>query len=746
MKFSSTFLLKRRNFKQIKFCNAQQWFGNQNFFKFRIFVFLIIALTSQFLQAQQTISGYITDKSKNPISGANVYLKGTYDGAISDTLGYFSFSTSTTGTQTLIVSFLSFETKEITAPITDFRELPITLTQKFDALDAVVLNAGNFEAGTATKASVLKPLDILTTAGSVGNIITALETLPGTQSVGESGRLFVRGGDASETQTYVDGLRVAQPYSASVQNLPSRGRFSPYLFKGMSFSTGGYSAEYGNALSSVLLMDTKNDAEEDNTEISVMTLGLGLGKTKNWEKSSLQLNVNYTNMSPYQSVIEQDLKFNKPYRSLSGEAVYKNELPNGLFKLYTAYNRAAVNVTQPTPDSLRTVDLTNNNFYANASYTGSLGKKWHLFSGISFGNSKNDIDLATESIDDSENSFHLKSKISKRFSNFIKLNAGAEFFVTDFQQEYKNLTENFNPTYRSGLFSAFTEVDIYFSSALAAKIGLRATNDDLLDNSFLSPRLSLAYRLTENQQLSAAFGNFRQQPSQEYLKFNSNLFQQKATHFIANYQFTKNQKLLRVEAYYKDYENLLTFTGDELEYTSVLTNSGSGFAKGIDVFWRDEHVRNLEYWISYSYIDTKRKFRNYPEKVTPNFVADHNFSLVTKYWIKDLRSQIGFTYNFSSGRPYNNPNTPRFMASKTKDYNNLSFNWAYLLSKQQILYLSVSNVLNTSNVYGYNYSNTLSKNGTYNSVAITPTADRFFFVGFFWTISANKNRNQLDQL
>ena len=86
------------------------------------------------------------------------------------------------------------------------------------------------------------------------------------------------------------------------------------------------------------------------------------------------------------------------------------------------------------------------------------------------------------------------------------------------------------------------------------------------------------------------------------------------------------------------------------------------------------------------------------------------------------------------------------MHSKTKDYNSLSINWAYLVSQQKILYFSVTNVLGTQNVYGYEYANSPDSSGVYNRRAIMPTADRFFFVGFFWTISDNKKENQLENL
>ncbi|MND78310.1 hypothetical protein D3C80_700210 [compost metagenome] len=86
------------------------------------------------------------------------------------------------------------------------------------------------------------------------------------------------------------------------------------------------------------------------------------------------------------------------------------------------------------------------------------------------------------------------------------------------------------------------------------------------------------------------------------------------------------------------------------------------------------------------------------------------------------------------------------MNGKTKSYNSLSFNWAYLLTTQKILYFSVSNVLGRQNVFGYEYAVKPDANGIYNRMAITPTADRFFFLGFFWTISKDKKDNQLKNL
>ena len=83
-------------------------------------------------------------------------------------------------------------------------------------------------------------------------------------------------------------------------------------------------------------------------------------------------------------------------------------------------------------------------------------------------------------------------------------------------------------------------------------------------------------------------------------------------------------------------------------------------------FGETENDQNLEYWVSY-FIDTERDYKNFPIQATPNFV-NHSLSIVTKYWITDWKSQIGFTNTFSSGRPYNNPNEVQFMNGMTKSY------------------------------------------------------------------------------
>ena len=363
---------------------------------------IIIALISFQLSAQTTIIGKVFNTKNEPIAGANVYLEGTYDGSTSGADGSFLFETSDKGIQTLVVSFLSYETFTMVSDVTHMKDIIVKLREDVSALDAVVLSAGTFSAGDNSKVNVLKPLDVVTTASALGDFVGALQTLPGTTTVAEDGRLFVRGGDANETQIFIDGIRVFTPYSPTTNNTPTRGRYSPFLFDGITFSTGGYSAEFGQALSSVLLLNTIDEPDQEKTDIGIMSLGATLGNTQKWDKSSLSVNASYINLAPYNAIFKNRNDWIKPFETASGEAVYRKKTKLGLFKLYGAFDATNFELTQEDINEPERAyfKLTNNNVYLNGSYQGVLNDTWTLFGGISYTHSKNNLNIIESTIND----------------------------------------------------------------------------------------------------------------------------------------------------------------------------------------------------------------------------------------------------------------------------------------------------------------------------------------------------------
>ena len=715
-------------------------------------ILCILFTVCQFsLIAQTIISGKVTDQKNNPIIGANIYLDGTYDGTTTNNKGEFSFSTSVKGKQTLVVSFISFEAYIKTADVSALKNLNIKLREDVNALDAVVINAGTFEAGDNAKVTALKPLDVVTTASAMGDFVGALQTLPGTTTVAEDGRLFVRGGEAEETQIFIDGIRVFTPFTPTTNNIPTRGRYSPFLFKGITFSTGGYSAEYGQALSSVLLLNTIDEPDQEKTELAFMTVGLGAENTQKWDKNSFSINTSYINLAPYLEAFPDRNKWNKPYQSLSGEMVFRHEFKDAsLLKLYGAYSYTDFDILQDDinyTDGFR-LGLKNRNLYFNSSYNNRFGNNWKIETGLSFTNDNSELNIIDDKLNSNENAAHFKIKLRKRFSNRFKMSFGSEYFISNYNESYTPINNTkFDYGFNNKIFASFLETDIYFSKNLATKIGVRAENTALLNEFTISPRASISYKSGKNSQFSFAYGQFYQNPKNEYLKFHQDFKSENTSHFITNYQYVKKGQIFRIEAYYKDYKNLVKYDDNRPAFDSDFSNNGSGYAKGFDVFWRQNgKIKNTDYWVSYSYLDTERDYRNYPTAARPSFAAKHNLSIVGKHWIEDWKSQLGLSYSFASGRNFTNPNEPGFLNNETKNYNSVSLNWAYLLDQQKILYFSVNNALGTKNVFGYNYKNTPDTNGNFDRQAIVPNADSFFFIGFFWTISDDKKSNQLDNL
>ena len=405
-------------------------------------IYIIISFICFSNYGQTTIAGKVVDNKNQPIIGANVYLDGTYDGDTTNENGRFSFTSEERGTQSLIISILSYETKTITNDISQLENLEIKLRDDVNTLDAVVLSAGTFEANDNSKVAVLKPLDVVTTASALGDFVGALQTLPGTSTVAEDGRLFVRGGDADETQIFIDGVRVFTPFTPTTNNIPTRGRYSPFLFNGITFSTGGYSAEYGQALSSVLTLNTIDEPDQEKTDIGILSVGASLGNTQKWEKSSLSVNATYINLAPYLAAFGDRNDWQKPFEGAQGEAVFRQKFNTGTLKFYAAFDTTNFELTQEDineADGLQ-FQLNNNNFYLNTSYKGILSDSWSIQTGLSYTLANNTIGIETSDIDNTEHSVHAKLKLKKRFNSRFKLNFGVEQFLTDFDEGFYETT------------------------------------------------------------------------------------------------------------------------------------------------------------------------------------------------------------------------------------------------------------------------------------------------------------------
>ncbi len=717
--------------------------------------------------AQSTIiSGRVLDNKKQPLTGASISLKGTYDGATSDSAGNYKFVTSEKDTQRLVISSTGYKTSEQSILLSGQPILVnATLKEEQNELKAVVITAGSFEASDEKKVTVLKPLDIVTTASALGDVANAMKTLPGAQQIGESGELFVRGGAGYETKQFIDGTTVATPNFGQAPDLASRGRFSPFLFKGTVFSTGGYSALYGQALSSALILESIDLPERSSASAFLSPLVVGgqyqsLAKDK---KSSWGTSIGYTNVGLYFKVVKQKPDYFYSPEVMNGDLNFRVKTSKtGMLKFYTAYARNKLGLRNPDIDSVdlkNAFALTNDNWYTNLSYREKIANHWKLNAGLSFSLNKDDmkqevqdasnilvttglpwyIDSKTFTLKDKSILAQARAVIEHKFRGLSAIRFGGEYWYSNDKNKYNQ----YDNTIEDHFKSAFAEADIYITNDLAAKVGTRLEHSSLMDRANIVPRISLAYKVGRKAQASVAYGVFYQKPQTQYLFLKNDLNYMKATHYIANYQVVDALHTFRVEAFYKKYNQLLKVQQDT-------TNGGTGYAKGIELFWRDKQTfKGVDYWISYSYLDTKRDYLNFPYSLTPNFAAAHTANLVVKKYFSKWKTQLNANYQFATGRPYydirysNSEN--KFIIrdqGETITYNSLSFSANYLTTIAKsfaVVVFSVTNILGSHQVYGYNYS----YNGL-NKVEVNPPASRFYFIGIFLSWGTDRRQDAIN--
>lgn len=701
----------------------------------------ILILFSISTLAQTPISGRVTDEKGEAIPGANIVIRNTYDGASTDVEGKFSFTTEEKGPQFVDITFVGYKAFQKQIEIGGSAVvLDVMLKEEINQLDAVVISAGSFTAGEERRRTILKAVDIATTAGATADIAGALNTLPGTQKVGESGRLFVRGGDGREARTFIDGMAVLDAYGPSAPNTPSRGRFLPFMFKGTSFSTGGYSAEYGQALSSALVLNSKDKAEMNQTDIGILSVGADVAQTLAFDRSSWTGKVQYTNISPYFDLIRQRVDWKSAPESLEGSTAFRQQVgKDGLLKFFGNFNRSNLamynhDIAQPGIKTL--YDLTNKYGYGNGSYQQALNDKWNIRGGLSYtfnGNYLND------SISEVEKGIHGKVVLENSLSDKVELRFGTETISRNY-----SATQGQSVSFNENIYAGFMESEAYANKHLVAKAGARVEYNSLNGQTGVDPRVSVAYKPGEKGQFSFAYGRFRQSAANQYVRINNSLSSERAEHFIVNYQVINNDRTLRVEAYYKKYDDLVKFNnGDQYQPLSA----GNGYARGVEFFWRDNKTfKNVDYWVSYSFLDTQRDYLAFPYSATPSFASKHNLSVVYKHFITPLKTQLGLTYSFSSGRPYYDPNSEKFNHSLTPYYQDVSANISYLPRNWLIVYVSSTNLLGRNNIFGYEFAQAPDANGVYAGRAVRQAALRFMFIGVFITISKNKSVNQLPNL
>lgn len=687
--------------------------------------------------AGAVFTGTIVDENGIPFPFVNVYIEGTAVGTSTDGDGNFSIDAEgeilKDRQAVLCFSMLGYEDIRLNA--IPGRNVRVRMRPVSTMLDQATVVGSTYMLKGNSSWNGINSVDLVTNGSFTGNLATTLQMLPGTQESGESGMLRVRGGSDRETQVYIDEMRVLFPYSASAQSSPSMLRYSPFIFEGINFSTGGYSSEYADGLSGILPLNTKDRSETTKVGINVSSVGASGGGTKSFDKGSISMNTDYIDLRWHNLFLPDRTEWIEPYHNLAAALQWRYR-PGaaGTLKSFANYDRTCFvqNVDG------RAFSLSENTLFANLTYRNTDVAGWSLFAGGAFSMRLRDCLNAATSGDkftENEGEIHLKAKAGRRVGGHFRINFGVESLLHRYIREY--ILED---TDAYGMVS-YTQAAGYGSVAWSPSPSLYFELSGRAEYFSFSKSLTFNPRIAVNWQkgawkVSAIIGRYSQVPENRWLLKSfedkgtsqpeggdkARLKEEHCMHYVAGTSYSKGGRLLRGEIYYKDYSHLARVKD------GITESSGYGFARGIDLYYSDNRtpVPNLDWTIAYSWGQARRLYGEYTEITEPPYFTAHNLSVTVRYFFKPARTIISISDRFASGRPYHNVDRSGIMNDHLHPYNSFDAGLTFLVHPKFLIYFSTTNLLGRKNVYGY-------EDGKY----VVTNNDRSFYIGLFITLHGN---------
>ncbi|NGP89658.1 TonB-dependent receptor [Fodinibius halophilus] len=691
------------------------------------------------------ITGEVTGEENESLYLAHVMIKGSTMGDVTNQQGQYKFKVDTVGTVTVVASMVGYKSteKKIDLSSGEVITLDFDLNVKSSSLGEAKVTANAFTTG-AGEGVTLSPTEVVTTPGAAADIFRALKTFPGVSNIDEGSGLFVRGGNVNEVSFILGQASVVHPYKYETPTGGVFGTIPPFLVSGTHFSTGGFSAKYGNALSAVLAMESKGMPNNTsfNTNIGIGAFSAGGAVSIIPQKLGAHFSGNKSLTGFMFDLNGLADEFRETPRSKDGNlSIIAKPAHGTTIKLFNYLNTSKVGVRVPQPSFDAIFRGDDQNRLHNLQWK-QLWDEWLIKTSVSVNNYKKDQRYGGLVLDEEDRTYKFRSDVEFTPGQKVSWYGGFEWirrennFLGEVPERkgilapsagFVSLDEKYATDYVGG----YLETEYQLVPPLQLRLGVRADYEDSSAKGTIDPRFSVTYRVSNTSSFRLATGRYHQyaEPFQyNTVSGNKDLRPQEAWHYIAGYEYKKDLYHLRLEGYYKSYDELI-IEGKKEE----LNNTGYGEAYGADVFFKYSDFMRTPFngWISYSFLRSKRLYprqlqQGVEYEYAPSaFDITHNLNVVGKAKIIGMLTG-GITYRYSTGRPF----TPVINARATsKNYYlpvegaihserlpnfhrmdvNLSYYWVPMKDWSVIFYASVSNLLNHNNVMDYAYNNDYSK-------------------------------------
>lgn len=618
-----------------------------------------------------TIHGFLRDRaSREPIVMANVWIKDSAIGTTTNLKGYYVLPALPAGDYEICYRYVGYDMQVVRRTLHDGENLSLDI---YLSVKPVEVEGAVVTADRDRRELDIKPSRIAVDAPQLRRIaqlaepdlFRSLQMLPGVATLSDfAAGLYIRGGSPDQNLILLDQIDVYNPNHMF-------GFFSTFntdAIKSVELLKGGFPAEYGGRLSSVLNVINKEGNRDRMQGVARLSLLSSSATVEGpWHRGSWMISGRRT----YLDLASKLIDFNLPYYFYDGHARFNWDLdPRNLLSLslYTGDDKLDYDNDGSTIGldwgnrtfSAQWTHLFHSQLFAHFIFAGSRFRSDTRvrFDDIAFG--------ILNQIDD----LSLKGLLTWTPSLRHSMDFGFEVKDLDFQLDYQVVEPVYRNRFAGRYFALFYQDNMRLNPWQVLQAGLRF--DGYSDGGYmrLAPRLALRHQFTDRWSATLSYGLFYQYLNlvqQEGISFADMWFPvdetfspARADHYIAGFTYDDQRAFsLQVEAYYKQYDHIAeyrTYRGGDEELSNMTAAQnflpGRGRAWGLDLFLRN-NVGRCEGWIGYSLAWTRKRVIgfNFDRTYYPTYDRRHTVTLM-----EDLRLsrkwRLNFAFKYGSGQPF----------------------------------------------------------------------------------------------
>ncbi len=648
-----------------------------------LFAFTVAAA---FAQKNAIIRGNVYDKNGGqPVPFANVILRGSTLGATTDLNGFFQISNVKPGNYSLFVSFVGYDSldQKVSVAAGDIAYKSFYLTETTQSLETVEISARREERRATTLVSKItvtqKEIKSLPSTGGEPDIAQYLTVIPGVLTTGDQGgQIYIRGGSPVQNKILLDGMTIYSPFH-------SIGFFSVFeteTIRSVDVLTGGFNAEYGGRVSAVVDLKTR---EGNKTRLAGLVSGSPFQAKALIEGPILKLKDGGTSVS----MLVTGKKSLLPETS---KTLYKNAtkdsagLPFGYQDFYGKLSLVASGGSRVNVFGFNFTDAVKYTNIADLqSSTQGYGANFSLVPaglGMLVGGaltySNYNISL------DEGNGSPRTSKVGS-FSGLLDFTVFGDKSELKYGAEISGFTTNvsfFNPLSKTTFKQEENTTEIagfvryrWSNKRTVIEPSFRIHSYAALGETRYEPRFSAKFNASDRFRFKFSGGMFSQNlistvsdkdvvnlfvgflsgPEEKFFKPGSSeevtSKLQTAIHAIGGFEFDVSKKLeLNVEAYYKNYTQLVDINRAKLKGEDKDYIAETGVAAGLDISAK-YNTKNFSLWATFSraFVNRFDGVETYPT----NFDRRINMNLVgTWSWGRKKEWEFAARWNYGSGFPF----------------------------------------------------------------------------------------------